>query len=392
MEDGERTGYCYNKKNQLVSRETKKGRWTYRYDRQGNLTEETGTDGSWEYHYDPLNRQEMIGRPDGSKIRNLYDGEGLRAEKQVNGKSSRFLFLNGEILSEMDESQKPVSHYVRGYGVAAVGSGKEYNAVHQDESGSTVYMTGSGQEIHNSYEYDAFGVVTRRNEAVPNQILYTGQQYDQESGQYYLRARFYNPVIGRFLQEDVYRGDGLNLYAYCENNPVVYYDPSGYNKTQKPNGQNSQGPNATEEVNSERVFSTEGSGQRTNDTIGLGQSTSSQGYNPKGYNPEPGERTFEGYVNRNVPQDVETKLYTNSTDFNTNPKNDGHFKRFGTEPNQHGIEGSHVHQPTRNINPNNGIITGKPGSKTKNDGVTVPGAKDVKQLYEYLNNGKYHKR
>jgi len=45
-----------------------------------------------------------------------------------------------------------------------------------------------------------------------------------------LRARFYNPVIGRFTQEDTYRGDGLNLYAYCENNPVRYLDSSGYNK------------------------------------------------------------------------------------------------------------------------------------------------------------------
>jgi len=43
-----------------------------------------------------------------------------------------------------------------------------------------------------------------------------------------LRARYYNPVVGRFLQEDTYRGDGLNLYAYCANNPVMYYDPSGY--------------------------------------------------------------------------------------------------------------------------------------------------------------------
>lgn len=72
-----------------------------------------------------------------------------------------------------------------------------------------------------------FGVIRKSQEGIWNRILYTGQQYDQISGQYYLRARYYNPVVGRFLQEDVYRGDGLNLYAYCENNPVGYYDDEG---------------------------------------------------------------------------------------------------------------------------------------------------------------------
>ena len=52
--------------------------------------------------------------------------------------------------------------------------------------------------------------------------------YDGAACQYYLRARFYNPAIGRFMQEDTYRGDGLNLYAYCANNPVMYFDPSGF--------------------------------------------------------------------------------------------------------------------------------------------------------------------
>ena len=82
--------------------------------------------------------------------------------------------------------------------------------------------------IENSYAYDALGNILDSKESIENRILYTGQQYDQETGQYYLRARFYNPAVGRFMQEDTYRGDGLNLYAYCGNNPVVYYDPSGH--------------------------------------------------------------------------------------------------------------------------------------------------------------------
>ena len=61
-----------------------------------------------------------------------------------------------------------------------------------------------------------------------NRFCFVGEQYDSISQQYYLRARFYNPVIGRFTQEDTYRGDGLNLYAYCQNNPVYYVDPSGH--------------------------------------------------------------------------------------------------------------------------------------------------------------------
>ena len=78
------------------------------------------------------------------------------------------------------------------------------------------------------YEYRPDGKLLRSQGTVPNRLLYGGQQYDLEVGQYYLRARYYNPVVGRFTQEDPYRGDGLNLYAYCANNPVTYYDPSGY--------------------------------------------------------------------------------------------------------------------------------------------------------------------
>ena len=90
-------------------------------------------------------------------------------------------------------------------------------------------MTGEAGDPESAYEYDAFGMLLGSHENIPNRLLYGGQQYDAETEQYYLRVRYYNPVIGRFMQEDTYRGDGLNLYAYCANNPVMYYDPSGRN-------------------------------------------------------------------------------------------------------------------------------------------------------------------
>ena len=223
-------GYRYNERNELTERVKAGSLTTYRYDKNGSIISEEEEGRRSEYRYDLLNRQTYVRTLEGKEQENFYDGEGLRAGLTENGKRTTFLYHNGEILTEFDGESAPIRRYLRGNGLSCVQTTQDntYHSYHQDEQGSTAYITGRGRETENIYQYDAFGNLLEHKESLTSHVLYTGQQYDQETGQYYLRARYYNPVVGRFLQEDTYRGDGLNLYAYCANNPVVYYDPSGH--------------------------------------------------------------------------------------------------------------------------------------------------------------------
>ncbi len=222
--------YCYNERNELTEKKNTFGLITYSYDANGSLLSEKSEGKTSEYRYDLLNRLTYVHTLDGREQKNYYDGEGFRAGLKESGKASEFVFHNGEILAECNEENVSVRRHILGMGLSHMQTlgDHAYHTVHKDEQWSTAYITNESGHVENCYQYDAFGNLLESKESIPNRMLYTGQQYDQETGQYYLRARYYNPVIGRFTQEDIYRGDGLNLYAYCANNPVMYYDPSGY--------------------------------------------------------------------------------------------------------------------------------------------------------------------
>lgn len=108
---------------------------------------------------------------------------------------------------------------------------------HADGLGSIIAITDSSGNVVQRYEYNSFGEITYQQD--PNFVqpyTYTGREYDQESGLYYYRARYYDAKIGRFLQQDPLWGyltnpQSLNRYPYVDNSPLNWIDPWGLEKT-----------------------------------------------------------------------------------------------------------------------------------------------------------------
>ena len=214
------------------------------------------SDGEMSYLYDGFGRLEQVTKADGSFQKNHYDAEGLRAEMEENGQLVKFLYNENREAAAEEESDGNVIRYIRGLGLISSDSEKAKTYYHyvSDEQGSITHVI-NGEEkesgelpqedvqsrVLNHYEYDAFGNTIRCEEQVHNRFRYTGEQYDPLMGQYYLRARYYNPVIAGFTQEDTYYGDGLNLYTYCQNNPILNHDPTGHGtKENSPYSRNEQ--------------------------------------------------------------------------------------------------------------------------------------------------------
>ncbi|ONI37643.1 hypothetical protein AN639_09480 [Candidatus Epulonipiscium fishelsonii] len=201
------------------------GTITFMYDNAGNLIK----DNKATYHYNEFNQTTKVETFDGNIQINRYDSEHLRYEIEENSKLIQFIFnTNREVIAEKETTW---TTYIRTSELIASSAdyAKTFYHYASDEMGSITHIT-QDENILNSYQYDAWGEVVNQTETIQNRFKFNGQQLDPITQQYYLRARYYKSVIARFTQEDTYRGDGLNLYAYCANNPVTYVDPSEYKK------------------------------------------------------------------------------------------------------------------------------------------------------------------
>ena len=175
--------------------------------------------------YDVYNRNVSVTGDDFTQ-KNHYDAEGYRDSIIEQDKVTNFVYQGGMLLHELDEDKNPARHYVLGNEYI----GLDHNYYLTDEQGSVRYVLDAAGNVQNDYQYDAFGQRIAGHENIPNRLRYNAQIEDDLTGLYYLRARYYNTGIGRFTQEDVIYNDGLNLYAYCSSNPVMYSDPSGFAK------------------------------------------------------------------------------------------------------------------------------------------------------------------
>ena len=104
--------------------------------------------------------------------------------------------------------------------------------------GDIVAIANTAGTIVATYTYDAWGKIRASTDTDPleighvNPLRYRGYYYDTETGFYYLNSRYYNPTWGRFINADGYitTGQGLqsyNMFSYCLDNAVIYYDPTG---------------------------------------------------------------------------------------------------------------------------------------------------------------------
>ena len=100
---------------------------------------------------------------------------------------------------------------------------------HQDGLGTVTDLTDANGAVAKAYAYDAYGNILESPGTVNQPYTYTGREFDQETGLYYYRARYYDAAAGRFLQQDPlgFTGGNPNLYAYVEGNPSNLTDPDG---------------------------------------------------------------------------------------------------------------------------------------------------------------------
>ena len=254
MENGRAIKHQYNALNQLISTKDGQNEENYRYDKRGNLTEVL-KNGQLKanYTFDATNMMTQAFNSEKGTAKYTYDGfrnrvkrleqignSGIMQENELQKTDPmnevRYILdmtrpYNNLLMTEGDKTQR----YIWGNELLEAEGADPFYYL-QDHLGSPIRLVDGNSDGNSSanstpLSYDEFGVPLVEAAAEAGSRLYnpfgfTGYQRDNISELYYAQARYYEPLAGRFVSEDILR-DNINWYNYCGGNPMAFIDPSG---------------------------------------------------------------------------------------------------------------------------------------------------------------------
>lgn len=208
---------------------------TINYDAIGNPT----SDGTWTYTWTQGRKLQQISKT-GTTASYKYNSDGVRTEKTVNGVTTVYNVVGGQVTWEKTGTNNPIYHLYDASGMLwglKYTDGNTYFYV-RNAQGDIIKIVDSTGAVKVAYDYDAWGNLKGTTGSmastlgVENPYRYRGYRFDTESGLYYLQSRYYNPQWGRFVNADGFIGSvgGIgehNIFSYCGNNPIMRADPHG---------------------------------------------------------------------------------------------------------------------------------------------------------------------
>ncbi|MGB7128903.1 MAG: RHS repeat-associated core domain-containing protein [Candidatus Rhabdochlamydia sp.] len=224
--------YEYDKNNQLIKTDDTQ----FFYDARGNLVKKVRFDKTMEYTYD-IHDNLIAYQDEEYDIRYTYDSEGRRTSKSINGEKT--FYINDarspvtQVLIEAAEKKRTKIFYIYGLSRLNQTSSKgSHSYLYDYPDRNVIALVNEKQHLCNRYDYEVFGLPKNSHSAIPNHFTYTGEDYEKETGLIFLRNRYYDPEIGRFISADPSLGkltnpQSFNPYTYAGNNPGNFIDPLG---------------------------------------------------------------------------------------------------------------------------------------------------------------------